>query len=199
MKWLTRLAFTLMVAANVLMMVPTFTPAGAQSPTPPSGDGGPIWPHDPDHADRAASWCVVHFGRREIDEAFSDCNYAVAVNPRNAVAYSNRGSLYLSLGDLAKALADFEKAIELAPDTAVVHYNRGLVRAELGNRDGAISDYTEAIRLNPDLAIAFHNRGFEYETRGDRPKALSDYGRALAIDPKLEPPSRGIARLRGDL
>ena len=65
--------------------------------------------------------------------------------------------------------------------------------------DKAIVDYTEAIRLNPDLAIAHHNRGREYEDGGDRARAVVDYERALELDPKLEPSTRSLERLRGDL
>lgn len=156
-------------------------------------------PHDADHADLAAFWCAIHVGRRELAKAISDCNYAVAANPNDAIAYANRGTLFLTYGDTSQALSDYEKALELAPNDANNHYNRGVARGLLGRRDGAIADYTEAIRLKPDMAIAHHNRGREYEDIGDRGKALADYERALAIDPKLEPSIRSLKRLRGEL
>ena len=156
-------------------------------------------PHDPDHADRAATWCAVHVGRRELSHAISDCNYAIAANPNSSVAYANRGTLYLTYGDARQALSDYERALELAPHDANNHYNRGVARGLLGQGDSAIADYTEAIRLNPRLAIAHHNRGREYEDIGERDKAVTDYERALEIDPKLEPSTRSLKRLRGDL
>jgi tetratricopeptide (TPR) repeat protein len=171
--------------------------AGAQQV--PAPGALPSLPHDPDHAERAATWCAIHVGRRELAHAISDCNYAIAANPKNAIAFSNRGTLYLTYGDLSQALADYEKALQLAPLQANNHYNRGVARGMLGRRNEAISDYTEAIRLNPDLAIAYHNRGREYEDGGDRARAVADYERALELDPKLEPSISSLKRLRGDL
>ena len=173
--------------------------ANAVAQQAPEPSPAPHLPHDPDHADRAASWCAVHVGRQELAHAISDCNYAIAANPNNPVAYANRGTLYLTYGDTRQALSDYEKALELAPHDAKNHYNRGVARGLLGQREGAIADYTEAIRLNPRLAIAHHNRGREYEDGGNRAKAVADYERALELDPKLEPSTRSLKRLRGDL
>ena len=58
-------------------------------------------PHDPSHAATAATWCGLHLGRREFDQALSDCDYAVATQSGNPGAFSNRGSVYLVLGLLA--------------------------------------------------------------------------------------------------
>lgn len=155
-------------------------------------------PHDPDHAKQASSWCAIHVERRELAKAISDCNYAVAANSNDAVAFANRGTLYLTYGDTLQALNDFDRALELAPNDPRNHYNHGVARGLLGQSEGAIADYTEAIRLNPDLAIAYHNRGREYEDIGDRSKAIADFERALTIDPKLQPSIRSLKRLRGD-
>lgn len=152
-------------------------------------------PHDTAHAARPVDWCAIHLARRELVQAMSDCDYAVATMPNNSEARSNRGSVWLSAGEPAKALADFEAAIALEPGQAKFHFNRGLAHAKLGKHETAIHDYTEAIRLDPSLAIAYHNRGFEYELRSDIDAALRDYQRAVELAPNLKPPADGIRRI----
>ncbi|MDP7036000.1 MAG: tetratricopeptide repeat protein, partial [Planctomycetota bacterium] len=47
--------------------------------------------------------------------AVEDYTRAIALNPRYAEAYVNRGNKYGSQGNLRAALADFEKALGVAP------------------------------------------------------------------------------------
>ena len=65
--------------------------AAAQEVQAPHNPAPLTLPHDPEHAGKAATWCALHLGKRELAFALSDCNYAVAANPRSAIAYSNRG------------------------------------------------------------------------------------------------------------
>ena len=152
-------------------------------------------PHDPAHAANAVDWCAIHLARRELVQAMSDCNYAVATMPNSSKALSNRGSVWLTAGDPTKALEDFEAAIALNPGQADLFYNRGLAHGKLGNSDAAIADYSRAILLEPGLAIAYHNRGYEHELRSNFADALKDYERAIELAPDLKPPAEGIRRL----
>lgn len=152
-------------------------------------------PHDPSHAINASDWCAAHAAKREIDLAMSDCDHAVATDPKSSKAYSNRGSAWLVAGMPSKALADFDAAIALSPTDASLFFNRGIANAQLKARDKAIADYTEALRLAPDLAIALHNRGYEFELSGKTDQALADYRRALELQPSLQPSQNAIKRL----
>lgn len=153
-------------------------------------------PHNEAHAGRAIAWCGYHLARGELVAALSDCNYAVARDPKSIAALSNRGSVYLIAGEPARAMADFDAAIQLAPKDADLYFNRGIARAELGQHDQAIADYTLAIQLKPDLAIAFHNRGYEHESMSRLDDALADYQRALALRPDFRQSLEALERLR---
>ena len=186
---LAAIATSLIAASNV----------DAHAPNKGASGNAHVVPHPPTDGASVATWCAMHMARREFDDALTDCNFAVAENLTNAVALSNRGSLFLVVGDAGKALADFEAAVRLKPQDATLYFNRGLANAALGSRDAAISDYTEAIRLKPDLAIAYHNRGYEHEISGRRDQAITDYRHALEIAPKLQPSRQALKRLTGDL
>jgi Tfp pilus assembly protein PilF len=49
------------------------------------------------------------------DESMAALNQAIALDPRNALAYAYRGVLYITLGDRTKALADLQHSLEIAP------------------------------------------------------------------------------------
>ena len=157
-------------------------------------------PHDPAHAAQALTWCAAHLARNELVAALSDCDYAVAVEPKNPKSLSNRGSVWLLAGDPARAIMDFDAAIALVPEDASLYFNRGIAFSKLQQQDKAITEYSEAIRRRPDFAAAYYNRGFEFELKKMTTEALADYNFALKLAPDLKPAAAAIAKLsRGQL
>jgi Tfp pilus assembly protein PilF len=56
------------------------------------------------------------FGEKgQYDQAISDFNNAIEINPRYIKAYNNRGIVYRLRGQSDKAISDFNKAIEINP------------------------------------------------------------------------------------
>ena len=127
--------------------------------------------------------------------AFSD---AMRLDPKNALAFANRGTAYGKKGDNDRAIADFNEAIRLDPNYALAFFNRALTYSKKGDNDRAIADYTEAIRLKPDVAMTFNNRGFLYFKKGDTRRAIADFDEAIRLDPKsaLAFCNRGNAKLK---
>jgi tetratricopeptide (TPR) repeat protein len=82
------------------------------------------------------------------------CTQAIAVNPKDDWAYSNRCSAYASLGNYRAALADCNQAIALDialsyNDNWTVYYNRGFIYEKLGTNAAAIADYRKVLTMNP--------------------------------------------------
>jgi tetratricopeptide (TPR) repeat protein len=57
--------------------------------------------------------------------AISDYNEAIRLNPKNAVAYEERGLAYVMKMDLDKAIDNFSESIRLNPKDAIVYCERG--------------------------------------------------------------------------
>ena len=55
----------------------------------------------------------------DLDQAIADYTQAIALDPKYAVAYNNRGIAYCDKGDLDQAIADYTQAIALDPKYAV--------------------------------------------------------------------------------
>ena len=63
----------------------------------------------------------ISFSEGEFyEEAISDYTKALEINPRDALAYYNRGILHLNVGRADLAIADFNKVIELSDDPDLV-------------------------------------------------------------------------------
>ena len=79
-----------------------------------------------------------------MNEVLSDLDKVIELSPRMAIAYYNKGNLYLSANDYTSALSAYNRAIELKPD---LYYNRGYVYFRLGNKDAGSADLSKAGEL----------------------------------------------------
>jgi tetratricopeptide (TPR) repeat protein len=57
------------------------------------------------------------FAIGEKDAAINDYDRAIALNPKDALAYYNRGNTKLSIGQKDAAIANYDRAIALYPST----------------------------------------------------------------------------------
>jgi tetratricopeptide (TPR) repeat protein len=71
-------------------------------------------------------------GQGTGDEAIAACNRVLALNPKDAVAYSNRGWAYDSKGDYDRAISDLDQAIQHDPRLANAYGYRGSSSQTIG-------------------------------------------------------------------
>ena len=102
-----------------------------------------------------------------------------------AGAYSNRGSVYFTKGNLDRAIDDYTKAIEIKPKDAGLHYNLANVFHAKNDFDRAITAHTKAIQINPKYADAYNNRGTSKRAKRLLDGAIDDYKKAILINPRL--------------
>ena len=127
---------------------------------------------------------VTHHQRGEYKEAIEYYGQAIAINPKLATAYNNRGDAKNNLSNYKEAIADFDKAIEINPQHAKAYNNRGIVKAKLGNHKEAIQDFDKAIEASPQLAGAYYNRGIAKAELGSHKEAIQDFDKAIEINPQ---------------
>ena len=87
-----------------------------------------------------------------------DFDQAIALDPRFADAYNNRGTVWKDRGDLNRAIADFNQAIKLNPQYYVAYANRGLARLRQGKEAEAQRDFDQCLKLNPKLKPLLEQR-----------------------------------------
>jgi tetratricopeptide (TPR) repeat protein len=72
---------------------------------------------------------MIYGKQQKYTEALSALRTALAINPREDMAYFYRGNVSAAMGDLGKAVEDFRRAVEINPDNELAR--RGLGRAEM--------------------------------------------------------------------
>ena len=77
------------------------------------------------------------------------CSLMIQGNPKDVVAYHNRGDAYGLKGDIDRAISDYNKAIELNPNYAPAYNSRGRAYASKGDYTRAVADVTRAGELTP--------------------------------------------------
>lgn len=122
--------------------------------------------------------------------AFSDFDTAIRLNPRDAVVFFNRGSLFAESYRntplpplLQNAMADLSRAIELNGGFSQAYYNRGYLYSFVEDDKRALSDFSEAIRIAPHDTQSLSARGLLYASQGRFDKALDDFNRIVLLDP----------------
>jgi tetratricopeptide (TPR) repeat protein len=115
----------------------------------------------------------------------TDYTWAIRIDPKLAVAWSDRGLAWDVKGEYGRAVDDFDEAIRLDPQSSKAWNNRGLTWVHMGEPDKALSDLNEAIRLDTRNAVAIGNRGFIWYLKGDLDRAFADYNEGIRVDSKL--------------
>jgi tetratricopeptide (TPR) repeat protein len=113
-------------------------------------------------------------GSDDHRQAIEDYNRAIEVNPKDTVAYVERGIAYAKLGDHRQAIRDYDKAIGLNPNLAEAYMGRGIAYIFLGDYRQGIPDCNKAIELNPNDGRAYLARGFGYVRLGDIPQGFEN-------------------------
>jgi tetratricopeptide (TPR) repeat protein len=134
-----------------------------------------------DYANRGFNF----FKKGQFENAISDFNKAIELDPGVTLCYFARGQIYLEKKQIDKAITDFNKTIESIPNLIDTYIFRGSAYFIGGQIDKAIVDYNKAIEMKPDYADIYNLRGNTYYKKGQIDKAIDDYTRAIEINPGL--------------
>jgi len=116
----------------------------------------------------------------------ADYSEAIRLDPKNAVAYGNRGMAYYGNSDLDRAIADFDEAIRLDPKDATAYNNRGAARLGKGDRSPIV--YRTIVKDSrwrvPKAVFLYKSNGLAQRDKGDVGLAIADFSEAARLAPK---------------
>jgi tetratricopeptide (TPR) repeat protein len=84
---------------------------------------------------------------KDHDLRIKGCSALLQRNPKDVIAYNNRGDAYGLKGDLDRAISDYGKAIELNPNYAAAYNGRARAYTGKGDYVHAVADVTRASEL----------------------------------------------------
>jgi tetratricopeptide (TPR) repeat protein len=119
-----------------------------------------------------------HTGR--YDDAITDANRAITMNPKYPIPYLTRGNAFYRLKDYNKALKSYLKAIQLDPRNPELYYNLGQAYYKKGKYDDALKSYDKTVDLDPHYYAAWYNRACIRSEKKDLKDAIESLERAVA-------------------
>ena len=121
----------------------------------------------------------------DLGRAENACREAVLLEPANAEAWCQLGSVCKAQGKYVDALPAFERAVSLDPNYAHGHNMLGIALLELGHLPHSAAAFENAIRAKPDFAIAYNNLGNVYLALGRQNDSLATYQEAVRLNPEF--------------
>lgn len=104
------------------------------------------------------------------------------IDPENAAACINLGTLYFHLHQYDRAEELYRRATEVDPSYVLAYFDLGNVLDELDRLDESIAAYQKAIAFSPRYADAHYNLALAYERNGSHRCALRHWRAYLKID-----------------
>jgi tetratricopeptide (TPR) repeat protein len=89
-------------------------------------------------------------GLWNVRDAIPIYDRAIALDPKNATAFQQRGHRYLSIREFQKARADLEKAAQMDPKLLSAWYYLGVLDYAEGKFDKAAADFEKNLALQDD-------------------------------------------------
>ncbi len=119
-----------------------------------------------------------------VDEAITQFNRALEIQPDYAVAHNNLGNALLRLGRTADSYAHLEKALEFDPSNVEAHNNMGNTLVQMGRTDEAAAHYNKAVEIDPRYVQAHNNLGALFLQTGRVEDSVAHLQTALAMEPE---------------
>jgi tetratricopeptide (TPR) repeat protein len=92
--------------------------------------------------------------QNRLQEAITDFDESIKLNPRNASAYEGRAYVHMKMNDLDKALADYSEAIKINPNESRYYSYRGQILATKGDLKNALADTEKVLKMHKGNAEA---------------------------------------------
>jgi Flp pilus assembly protein TadD len=120
----------------------------------------------------------------DASTAESTYQQAIKLDPNNAVAHYDLGTVYDRQGSTAQAVKEYTTALVIEPTFADALFNLA-VDTTGTDPAGAEKLYQRVLALQPGFAAAWLNLGFILQSQGDAVVARSDWVKAVALDASL--------------
>jgi tetratricopeptide (TPR) repeat protein len=143
---------------------------------------------------------------KKHEEAISDYNKVVELEPQYVEVIFNVGDIYYNLGKYQEAIEAYQKGIDKVHlkygecaynyQLYIAYASIGLAQHQLKKYQAACDSYTKAILCNEEYYAAYNNRGISKDALGLYEEAIADYNKAIIMYPNyaIAYNNRGISK-----
>ena len=125
-----------------------------------------------------------YYQKGDINQAMTEFNRALALDPENVNVHNSLGVCYGVLGAYEKAVKIFQTASELAPDELMPVYNIGLANLMIGDKAAALKSFLVAVEKDPQVFEPAFQVGRAYFENDKPEKARAYLEKAAALNPE---------------
>lgn len=118
-----------------------------------------------------------------IDRAVAAYQKAIEIDPDQAAALVNLGTIHYHQRDWQQAEDCYRRALRARPHYALAHFNLGNLYDETGEWHKALEQYLAALEDQPDYPDAHYNIALLHQTHGEPLKAVRHWRAYLKLDP----------------
>ena len=119
---------------------------------------------------------------KNYEAAIKALDSAIALNPKDADQFVNRGWAKEIDQDKDGAITDYQLALTINPEHSLARHNLGALCNTPGSGEGSEKLLIESIEQNPNLPYPHAQLAYQKFNRGDFIGALEEYNRAIGID-----------------
>jgi len=131
-----------------------------------------------------------------LDDAITETEEALRLNPELVKAHINLLILYGRMGNWEKAEEHYQAAVKLNPaQFPDAYYNYGIILIEEGKLGEAEEAFRKALAIDPSYHAAHNNLGNVLEREGKLPEAAAEYRKALEGNPGFRRAHFNLGRL----
>jgi tetratricopeptide (TPR) repeat protein len=130
---------------------------------------------------------ISYYERGQYDQAMSDYNKALGIDPGSAKACYKRGIICFKKGEYDQAISDYTKTLGINPRYPNAHYNRGHAYAANSQYDQAILDFSKTLEIDPRDAEAYYSRAVCYYYQRGYEKSWEDVNKAQGLGLTIPP------------
>lgn len=130
------------------------------------------------------SRAFLNYDLNNCDDALSDVNKAIELNPNDLTAYIHRATYNTDMKKYDFAMADYSKIIELNPNNAKAYNGRAnicLIQKEFSK---ALEDADKAIRLEPANYIFHITKGQIFKSMKMYLEAIYEFSISQSLNEK---------------
>jgi tetratricopeptide (TPR) repeat protein len=125
----------------------------------------------------------LEMGNDSLPQALQAFTKGIELEKSYALAWYNRGVVYIRMKQFDLALQNFEQAQRLKFNHPMLYYLKGLILNEHKKTDLAYENFKACIRLNPDHAECHLEIGLYLLGKGSYEESIRSFNRVLELQP----------------
>ena len=125
---------------------------------------------------------LIDYSEKKYNESLDHLSLSLKYNPKNDLAYYNKGLCYTSLEKEDLAFENYKEAIKINPKNEQAHFKIGKILYELKEKEKAIEHFLESFKINEKNYYATYNIALCYMDLKKYENALEWFNQTIKIE-----------------